>query len=153
MTENSTRLQELLKTLTAQQLRFVSARVDCRYDYEAAEAIGLRREAPSRWDNKEDVDEVVHLMLQDGVMVAREILRRSTAKAAQEIADELEHRSVAVRHKAAKDILDRNIGNAPAKHEVTGRDGGPVEMSLSDWREQRKKRRSQAQDTLDIFDE
>ena len=126
MSKEVTSLQEILRTLTAEQLRYVSERVNCKYDYEAAGAIGVSRETVSRWANKADVDEAVKLMVLDGVEVAREILRRSTSKAAQEIAEQLEHRSVNVRYKAAKDILDRNIGSAPAKHEVTGADGGPL---------------------------
>ena len=130
MSQNVTQLQEILRTLTAEQLRYVSERVNCKYDYEAAEAIGISRETASRWTNKADVDEAVKLMVLDGVEVAREILRRSTSKAAQEIAEQLGHRSVNVRYKAAKDILDRNIGNAPAKHEVTGKDGGDLIINV-----------------------
>jgi len=45
-------------------------------------------------------------------VVATEIFRRNVTKAAQEIADELDHKSVGVRHTAATDILDRMMGKA-----------------------------------------
>ena len=132
MSINGNRLEELLRTFTPIQLNYLAERVNVLYDYQAAEKIGISKQSISRWPNKADIDEALTLMLQDGVMVAREILRRSTAKAAQEIVDELEHRSVAVRHKAAKDILDRKIGTAPAKHEVSGPGGEVIRVALTD---------------------
>lgn len=120
MSTEVTRLEELLKTFTPIQLAYIEARLDFKYDYEAAEEIGIARETASRWPNKDDVDQAVKLAKVDGVILAREKYRRATPRAAQEIIKQLDNRNVAVRYKAAKDILDRNIGNAPAKHEVTG---------------------------------
>ena len=118
MSQEITRLQELLKTFTPDQLSYIAVRPFVRYDYEAAKEAGLARETVSRWDNKADVDEAVSLMLFDGVMTAREILGRSLAKAAKEMTDELDHKSVAIRHKAATDILDRHLGKAGQKLDI-----------------------------------
>ena len=106
------RLQELLKTFTAEQLSYIAVRPFVRYDKEAAKQIKVAAETVSRWENKADVDEAVKLMLNDGIVTAKEILGRSLARAALELADELDHKSVSVRHKAATEILDRNMGKA-----------------------------------------
>ena len=126
MSTDVNRLEEILKQLTPIQLKFVAVRPHVKYDYEAAEQIGTSKEVVSRWEEKSIIDEAVKLMLQDGVKVAAEILRRSLSKAAQELADELDHRSVNVRHKAAIQVLDRQMGKSPQP--VTGANGEALEI-------------------------
>lgn len=132
MSPEVTRLEEILKTLTSEQLRYVAARPSVRYDYQAAEAIGLARETVARWENKADIDEAVRLMLMDGVKVAVEILRRNLARAASEIADELDHKGVNVRHMAAVEILDRVMGKAAQSLDVTSKGEKIFIVSVTD---------------------
>lgn len=120
------RLQELVNSFTSDQLAYLAVRPFVRWDKDAAEAVDLAKETVSRWENKADIDEAVRLMRMDGVIVALEILRRHLPRAAQEIVDELSHRNVGVRYKAATEIMDRAIGRAMQRQEVTGKDGGPI---------------------------
>ena len=119
MSQDITRLKELLTTFTPDQLNYVAVRPFVRFDYEAAKEIGISRETASRWDNKADVDEAVRLMIADGVHVAHEILSRSLAKAAKEIAEELDHRSVNVRYRAAMAIVERIMGKPLQPTDIT----------------------------------
>ena len=123
------RLQELVQGFSLDQLRFLAVRPYLRSDREAARAIGRAAETVCRWENKADVDEAVRLMLTDGVVVAGEIMRRALPKAASEIVDELGHKQVAIRHKAAVEVLDRGGVVGVQKHEVSGKDGGAIEVS------------------------
>ena len=125
MPTDTNRLDEILATLEPIQLQYLSVRPFVRYDKEAADIIGVNNATVSKWKNKADVDEAVRLMALDGVHVAMEILRRSTPKAAQELASELDHKNVSVRHKAATEILDRNMGKAIQKQDITS-GGGPI---------------------------
>lgn len=104
--------------MSSEQLRYVAARTTVRTNKEAVARIGVNEATIYRWENKADVDEAVQLMLIDGVMVAYEILRRSTAAAAAEIEDELAHKSVHIRHLAAIDILDRQLGKPKQEVEL-----------------------------------
>lgn len=130
MLSDANRLEEILKTLTTDQLKFVAIRPTVRFDHEAAAAIGLHRTSVARWDNKSDIDEAVRLMLLDGVMVAREILRRSLSKAAAEIVDELDHKGVNIRHMAAVEILDRVMGKPTQKQEISGVGNKPIALEV-----------------------
>ena len=143
MSQEVTPLDELLKTFTADQLKYIAVRPFVRYDYQAAEQIGISRETVGRWDNKADVDEAVKLMVLDGVHVAGEILSRNVAKAASEIASELDHKSVNIRRQAAVEILDR----------VTGKSAQPIELSfdLDEWK--RKAQKNERQMTEAVSDE
>jgi len=113
---NINKLREITKQLTSDQLRYLAIRPFVRFDKEAAKEIGLAAETVSRWDNKSLIDEAVKLMAEDGVIVASEILSRYMPQAAREIAEELSHRRVDIRYRAAKEILDR--GGLPAARQV-----------------------------------
>jgi len=131
MSQEVTRLEEILKDLTPEQLKYISIRPHVKYDYQAAEKMDIARETVGRWENKPLVDEAVKLMLLDGVIVAGEILRRSLSQAAQELANELEHKRVDIRHKAATQILDRQMGKAAQPMEHTGKGGDALVINLS----------------------
>ena len=124
------RLQELLSTLSIDQLRYVAARPFVQYDKEAAQQAGISPFTVSRWHNKADVDEAVRLMVMDGVIVAGEIIRRHLPEAARVIAEQIRHRSVNVSYRASKDFLDRGVGAASQRIEHTGKDGVPLTFRI-----------------------
>lgn len=121
MSTNINRLEEILKQLTPIQLRYVEVRPFFKYDYEAADDIGISKETVSRWSEKQIIDEAVRLVMTDGIILTKEILRRESPKAARVMSALLDHRSEMVRFRASKDILDRNVGNAPEKIEHSGK--------------------------------
>jgi len=120
--ESSTRinrLQALVKNFTVDQLRYLAVRPFVRFNKEAAEAIGIAEETVSRWENKAEVDEAVQLMVADGIILAAEILRRYVPQAAHELVTELGNIEVSMRHKAAKEVLDRSGLSARQQMDIT----------------------------------
>jgi len=135
-------LQELVKNFTVDQLRYLAVRPFVRYDKEAAAAIGLAAETVCRWENKADVDEAIKLMIADGIIVAAEILRRYVPQAATELVEELADSEVGMRHRAAKEVLDR--GGLPAKQQMDVTSGGKPLFDLDKWKQSRQDRLSEA---------
>ena len=115
---NCNDLEALVKTFTTDQLKYLSVRPFVRFDKEAAKAVSISPGTVSRWENKADVDEAVRLMTMDGLVVASEMLRRHLPQAAQEIVDELTHKSTDVRFRAAREVLDRGGLTTKQRHEV-----------------------------------
>ena len=126
------RLQELVKGFTSDQLAYLAIRPFVRWDKDAAETMGVSPETISRWENKADVDDALRLMRLDGVIVAGEILRQHVPLAANELANQVAHRNVTIRHKAATEILDRAMGKAITRAEISGPDGRPIETKDAD---------------------
>jgi len=121
MSDEPKRLEDLLKSFSTVQLRFIAARPYFTSDKDTAKYLNIPYLTIRSWNNKQEINEALRLMAQDGVVVATEIFRRNVTKAAQEIADELDHKSVGVRHTAATDILDRIMGKATQPVELYGK--------------------------------
>lgn len=117
-------LDEILRTLTVEQLRFVVARQNCNSDAEAAKTIGISKGTVSRWPD--NVEKAVRLMLLDGVHVAQELLRRALNDAVQVKIDGLQSRHENIKQAAATEIIDRMMGKPTQRQEVTGKDGTPL---------------------------
>lgn len=157
LAENGSNLAEMLRVLTPDQLRYVAARADSHTDQEALRRTGIKPGALYRWKRDAPIDEVVRLIAQDSVLVAREKLRRAAAEAVDALLDDLDaRRHSKIRQDAAKDVLDR-LGMKTAQHvELTGKDGGPQEhvtYSLADWRKEAEQRRQQAAESLAVFED
>ena len=97
---------EALKTLTPQQLDFVAARLNAKSDKEAAESVGVSPDVAYSWRNKEQVNLAVKLGKVDGVLLAREKLRRLVYAAACVLEDEMGDDKKR-RLEAAREVLDR----------------------------------------------
>lgn len=100
-------LDDILQTLSTSQLMYVAERPWHPSNAAAAKAVGLSEHTIYNWDNKADVERAVNLMQQDGIRLAQSLLRRHLPQAAMELIAALDHRSVTVRLRAAKEILDR----------------------------------------------
>jgi len=125
-------LASLIKDFTIDQLRYVAVRPYVSFDKEAAERIGRSRMTVSKWKNKADIDRAVSLIAADGVIVTSEILRRHLPQAAQVIIKQLESRNPMMQHRAAVDILDRAMGKAITRSEISGPGGEPIETKDAD---------------------
>lgn len=113
--------QAICDQLTIDQLRFVTARMNVSTDKEAALAIGVRPDTISEWKrNGVPIDEAVKLLIHDGLVLSRTILRRSVAEAAAVKRAGLYSDDEKVRQGAASEILDRELGRAMQRQEVTG---------------------------------
>lgn len=121
------KLEELVKDFTIAQLRYIAIRPFVRFDRDAAKAIGVAPETVCRWEEKADVDKAVRMMALDGVTVASKIFERYLPQAAHEMVTELEHKRTEIRHRAAKEILDRGGLVIKRRLEHSGPGGGPIE--------------------------
>lgn len=127
MTDEPRGLEDILRTLTEEQLKFVAERLSCRTDAEAADKCGLPQRTVYGWDNKQDVNEAVRLARLDGLNVARERLRRMAAKALTVLDNEMDGKSRnAKRYEAAIAVLDRVGLAAVQKVEQKSEQSGEV---------------------------
>lgn len=120
-------LATLIKDFTVDQLRYLAARPYVRFDKDAAEQIGVSPITISRWKNRAEIDRAVSLIAADGILVTSEILRRHLPQAAQVIIKQLDSRNPMMQHRAAVDILDRAMGRAVQRSEISGPGGKPIE--------------------------
>lgn len=125
-------LRKICRTLTPQQLRFVAERPHCNSDREAAKACGIPITTVAGWPNK--VHKAVKLMASDGVIVSREILRKSLPLAATVKAAGLRTADDKIRQAAATEILDRFLGKASQSIDLSGDVGVTVAVLNDDER-------------------
>jgi hypothetical protein len=118
------------------QLRFVTARFNCSTDKDAAREIGVSPDTVTYWKRSGvPIDDAVKLLAFDGVIMAREILRRSVAEAAAIKRAGLHSKTEKIRQDASTEILDRELGKPTQRQEITGKDGGSLTVEyVNDWR-------------------
>jgi len=119
------RLEEILPQLNVNQLRYLSIRQECSSDREAATLLGLRERTIYNWDPI--VKEALALMLQDGVLIATEIIKRNLPKAASIKVGGMESVSERIRQDSATEVLDRGMGK-PTQHTDVTTDGEPIRV-------------------------
>jgi len=115
-------LNEILKTLSGNQLAFVAHRINMTTDKEAAEACGVPPGSVYNWPNKEDVRQAVQLVKEDSVMLGREQLRRLVTKAVSVVESHLDKNSLG----AAVEVFNRTGLEAGATLNLQG--GGLASM-------------------------
>lgn len=126
MTEERT-LDDILATLTTQQLDFVAVRMYKKTDKEAAIELDIADNTVYGWPNKEDVNAAVRLAKLDGVNVAREKLKRLASKAVDTV-DAAMGDKQSPGLTAALAVLNRVGLPEVQRHEVGGKDGGPIRV-------------------------
>jgi len=118
---SSEQFQSICDQLTIDQLRFVTARMNVSTDKEAAIATGINPDTVARWKYLgAPIDEAVKLLIHDGLVMSRTILRRSVAEAAAVKRAGLYSDDEKVRQVSATEILDRELGKPTQRQEVTG---------------------------------
>jgi hypothetical protein len=108
MTDKEQKLSDLLKRLSAVQLDYVRMRMECNTATEAANALGIGRDTVYHWPA--EVEQAIVLAKMDSVMMAQEILRRSTPEAAEVKCSGMRSRDEKIRQASATEILDRQLG-------------------------------------------
>jgi hypothetical protein len=127
----SSELEQVLDTLSTEQIRFVVARQEFSTDKEAAEAIGIKPNTVYQWKNKGAlVDDAVRLMALDGVVVASRVRRRNLAKAMMVKVAGLDSKDERMRQSTATEIIEWEMGKATQKQELTGAEGKPIEVDI-----------------------
>lgn len=132
---SSDQFQAVCDQLTIDQLRFVTARMNVSTDKEAALAIGVEPRTISEWKRAGvPIDEAVKLLIHDGLVLSRTILRRSVAEAAAVKRAGLYSDDEKVRQSAATEVLDRELGKAVQPQAVTHdiQSDGRLETYLKD---------------------
>jgi len=122
-------LEQIYRQLTETEIRFLSARVQCDTNKQAAKIAGISEGTVYNFPHKDLVDEAVRLIAQDGVSLAVELLRRAVTKAAEVKVGGLEERKPELRQSVASEILDRAGLGVAQKVDVTS-GGEPVHIYL-----------------------
>lgn len=131
---SSDRLDELLRGMSYDQLRYLAVRPFCSKDVDAAEQLRMPVETIYSWRYKGiPVDEALQLMGLDGVSVAIEMIRRSAPKAAAVKVAGLESEDERIRQNVATEVLDRGLGKPGQSVEISGPGGGPIEIDMIVW--------------------
>jgi D-arabinose 1-dehydrogenase-like Zn-dependent alcohol dehydrogenase len=118
------RLQEILKQLSMEQIRYIVARQECRTDGEAAIAVGISAQTVYKWPDI--VNEAARLMACDGIVAATEIRRRNLTKAMIAKVGGLDSNDEKLKQGVATEIIEWAMGKAVQKQEVTGAEGGDL---------------------------
>ena len=120
----SERLDEILATLSKDQIRFVVALQEYSTKKEAAEAIGIKPNTTYGWNS--EIDEAAALMAQERLEFAKAVRRSALNKAIMVKIAGLDSDNEAVRQKAASEIIEWELGKAIMRQEHTGTDSGPL---------------------------
>jgi len=123
------RVQDILDRATETQQRYIKARLVHPSPAQAAKALGLHRTTPHKWDNLDELEEAVALMLADTLEAAKaklESLVPVALDALERAAKGRGQTSVT----AARAILDR--AGLPAQSQVDVTTGGePVKVQFT----------------------
>lgn len=125
--EERSSLDDILATLTTQQLDFVAVRMYVKTDKEAAERLDVAEPTVYGWPNKKDVNEAVRLAKMDGVNIAREKLKRLASKAVDTIDAAMGDKEKPGLN-AALAVLNRVGLPEVTRVEATGAEGGPIQL-------------------------
>lgn len=125
-------LDALCQRLTADQIRFVIARQEYNSDKAAGEFLGISPHTIKDWKYKgAPIDEAVKLFALDGLVIARNIRRRSLAKAMLVKVAGLDSDDERLRQSVSTEIIEWEMGKAQQaiRHSGTGKDGAiPIEI-------------------------
>lgn len=123
--------EAIWNSLSDLQQQFIIVRFGCKSDTIAAKEIGTTVQATSNWPEKPLINEYMRWMRRQARDGAIKIIQESMIEAASVLRRALKTRS---RITAAKDILDRG-GLAPTmRHELSGLNGGAIEVKAVDYR-------------------
>ena len=128
--DTAARLEEIKRTLSPDQLRYLTERVLCRTDAEAARNVGIDPHVAYNWPNKQEINEAVSLLLEEGLQVSLDIMRRNLARAAKVKVSGLDSKKEAIKQGVATEILDRFHGK-PRQQSDVNVSGGPLSIVLT----------------------
>jgi len=110
--------------LTRNQQRFCIAMLECPTKKDAAIAVGLEPQTVYRWPD--EVDRVIEQLIHSAAGSAYEILKDSVVKAAAIKHAGLDSDDERTRQGVSTEILDRVLGRALQRQEISGPEGGPI---------------------------
>ncbi len=116
--------QELWQRLDHNQQRFAVAMLTSATKKDAAQAIGLEPNTVYKWNGT--IDLVVDFMRNHAAEAALGIVQANATKAAMVKAAGLDSNDEKIRQDVATELLDRNLGRATQRQEITGAGGEPI---------------------------
>lgn len=133
--QTQSQIDELLDTMTSRQLEFIQARLLVSTDKEAAEAIGITRDAVNQWKKQGvKINEVLRLYWKSAVELAVEMFQEGTVQAAETLfALMRDSKSEQIKFQAAKEILDRGMGKS-VQRSVANNSNEIIVRNVNDWR-------------------
>lgn len=124
------RLDEIKRTLSPDQLRYLQERVLTRTDAEAARNCGISPKTVYMWNENTAIQEAVNLLMDEGLQVSLDIMRRNLARAARVKVGGLDSKKEMVKQAAATEILDRFHGK-PRQQSDVNVTGGSLSIVLT----------------------
>lgn len=120
------RFEHMWNRLTPTQRRFVVAMQEHPTKKDAAESIEISPQTAYNWPGV--VDEVVSFVANDVALAMLGIIRANATKAAAVKAKGLDSIDERIAQGAATEIIDRVGGRPTQRQEITGADGGAVQI-------------------------
>lgn len=105
--------------LTGAQAAYVVARSNGESIALAATRAGISDSSVRRWDNRDELEELAEDLQRNRALIALVVLDGAAEQAAQTLVDALEADRARDRLKAADSILDRTLGRAKQRVDVT----------------------------------
>ena len=112
--------------LTRNQQRFAVAMLESPTKKDAALAVGLEPDTVYRWPD--EVDEVIDHLIHNAADSAYEILEESVVKAAAIKRAGLDSEDEKMRQGVSSEVLDRILGQAMKRQEISGPEGAALEI-------------------------
>ena len=116
---------------TIEQRRWVIARTNTRSDAEAARQCGLQKSSVCKWPNKAQLDQAVRDLQALPAAAAVAILETATVKAATVKVGGMDSADERVAQGAATEVLDRVLGRAVHRQDVTVHAGAERQERLA----------------------
>lgn len=125
--QGNARLRELLRHLSPEQVRFLAVRLYASSDADAARQMGISEQAPWQWRHRgAPIDEALDLLKYDGVIMASKMFHDALLKAVMIKIDGLDVRDKRLQQQISTEIIERTLGKALERRELSGPDGAPL---------------------------
>jgi hypothetical protein len=124
-------LRTELDELTDQRLDYVLARSRVNSDSQALRDAGMSRSTFYGWtlDERERLNELAQRVKREAALRAMMVIQDAAEAAAQVKVGGLKSKNEHIKQDVATEILDRIVGKALNKTEVSGKDGGAIVVS------------------------
>lgn len=124
-------LRQQLEQLEDSKLAYVLARSKTTSNKKACKEADISTGTFYAWDDREELNDLANRMKVDRAVEVEMRLRDSLPDAVQVVIDGLQERKYDTKFKAAVEILDRTLGKATQKQEVSGKIDGEMTINLS----------------------
>lgn len=127
-------LRTILDQLSDQRLDYVMARSRVNSDAAGMKEANLSRTTFYSWplEERERLNDIAQRVKREVALRATMILHAATEEAARVKIAGLRSRNEHIKQDVATEILDRIVGKAANKTEVTGKDGGAIIINWDD---------------------